>query len=310
MMKTQEAFYLEHQVNGELTDAQTMQMLSLPEGDSTTPVQSGEPDTAATEVKPEPTVEVVGETKPEPVILAKDGIHTIPFEKLAEARESERLARQMAADLQAQLDALKSAPAAKVETPEPVEQGDVFGDFSEEAIAKGVEKLVASKTAALTADLEARLAAVLAPLQAKQVESATDQHFSAINAAHPDVESVVPSQEFNNWIDSQPSVVRGSLKHAIEEGTALEVIEVLDAYKASTGKTVATPPKVNVAAAAQAAIAKAQSAPPMSLSEIPAGANVVSDEVNAMMEMSSVGLMSKFDGKTPEQIMALMSRVL
>ena len=48
----------------------------------------------------------------------------------------------------------------------------------------------------------------------------------------------------------------------------------------------------------------------MSMSEIPAGANVVSDEVNAMMEMSSVGLMSKFDGKTPEQIMALMSRVL
>jgi len=310
-MKTQEAFYLEHQVDGELTDAQTMQMLTLPEGDSTTPVQSDVPDTAAAEVKPEPTVEVVGETKPEPVILAKDGIHTIPFEKLAEARESERLARQMAADLQAQLDALKSAPpVAKVETPEPVDQGDVFGDFSEEAIAKGVEKLVASKTAALTADLEARLAAVLAPLQAKQVESATDQHFSAINAKHPDVESVVPSQEFNNWIESQPSVVRGSLKHAIEEGTALEVIEVLDAYKASTGKTVATPPKVNVAAAAQAAIAKAQSAPPMSLSEIPAGANVVSDEVNAMMEMSSVGLMSKFDGKTPEQIMALMSRVL
>lgn len=310
MMKTQEAFYLEHQVNGELTDAQTMQMLSLPEGDSTTPVQSDVPDVAATEVKPEP-VEVVGETKPEPVILAKDGVHTIPFEKLAEARESERLARQMAADLQAQLDALKSAPpVAKVETPEPVEQGDVFGDFSEEAIAKGVEKLVASKTAALTADLEARLAAVLAPLQAKQVESAADQHFSAINAKHPDVESVVPSQEFTNWIDSQPSVVRGSLKHAIEEGTALEVIEVLDAYKASTGKTVAQTPKVDVAAAAQAAIAKAQSAPPMSLSEIPAGANVVSDEVNAMMEMSSAGLMSKFDGKSPEQIMALMSRVL
>jgi len=309
-MKTQEAFYLEHQVNGELTDAQTMQMLTLPEGDSTTPVQSDVPDTAATEVKPETPVEVVDAPKPEPVILAKDGIHTIPFEKLAEARESERLARQMAAELQAQLDALKSAPAAKVETPEPVDHGDVFGDFSEEAIAKGVEKLVASKTAALTADLEARLAAVLAPLQEKQAESVIDEHFSTINKAHPDVESVVPSQEFNNWIDKQPSVVRGSLKNAIQQGTASEVIEVLDAYKEATGKTTVIPPKVDVAAAAQAAIAKAQSAPPMSLSEIPAGANVVSDEVNAMMEMSSVGLMSKFDGKSPEQIMALMSRVL
>ena len=307
-MKTQEAFYLEHQVNGELTDAQTMQMLTLPEGDSTTPVQSDVPDTAATEVKPETPVEVVDAPKPEPVILAKDGIHTIPFEKLAEARESERLARQMAAELQAQLDALKSAPAAKVETPEPVDHGDVFGDFSEEAIAKGVEKLVASKTAELTADLEARLAAVLAPLQEKQAESAIDEHFSTINKAHPDVESVVPSQEFNNWIDKQPSVVRGSLKNAIQQGTASEVIEVLDAYKASTGKTTAHTPKVDVAAAAQAAIAKAQSAPPMSLSEIPAGANVMHDEAAAIMEMSEGKMLQKF--MNSPNAMELMNRLI
>ena len=307
-MKTQEAFYLEHQVNGELTDAQTMQMLTLPEGDSTTPVQSDVPDTAATEVKPETPVEVVDAPKPEPVILAKDGIHTIPFEKLAEARESERLARQMAADLQAQLDALKSAPVAKVETPEPVDHGDVFGDFSEEAIAKGVEKLVASKTASLTADLEARLAAVLTPLQEKQAESAIDEHFSTINKAHPDVESVVPSQEFNNWIDKQPSVSREALKDAIEKGTALEVIEVLDAYKASIGKTTAHTPKVDVAAAAQAAIAKAQSAPPMSLSEIPAGANVMHDEAAAIMEMSEGKMLQKF--MNSPNAMELMSRLI
>ena len=307
-MKTQEAFYLEHQVNGELTDAQTMQMLTLPEGDSTTPVQSDVPDTAATEVKPEIKVEVVEVPKQDPVILAKDGIHTIPFEKLAEARESERLARQMAADLQAQLDALKSAPVAKVETPEPVDHGDVFGDFSEEAIAKGVEKLVASKTASLTADLEARLAAVLTPLQEKQAESAIDEHFSTINKAHPDVESVVPSQEFNNWIDKQPSVSREALKDAIEKGTALEVIEVLDAYKASIGKTTAHTPKVDVAAAAQAAIAKAQSAPPMSLSEIPAGANVMHDEAAAIMEMSEGKMLQKF--MNSPNAMELMSRLI
>ena len=214
----------------------------------------------------------------------------------------------MAAELQAQLDALKSAPAAKVETPEPVDHGDVFGDFSEEAIAKGVEKLVASKTASLTADLEARLAAVLAPLQEKQAESAIDEHFSTINKAHPDVESVVPSQEFNNWIDKQPSVVRGSLKNAIQQGTASEVIEVLDAYKASTGKATVIPPKVDVAAAAQAAIAKAQSAPPMSLSEIPAGANVMHDEAAAIMEMSEGKMLQKF--MNSPNAMELMNRLI
>ena len=308
-MTTQTEFYLANQVDGQLTDAQTMQMLDLPEADSATPAQSNVADVAAEVAVPAAEVDVkTVEPEQKPVILAKDGVHTIPFEKLTEAREAERLAKATAADLQQQLDALKNAPAATVaEMPAAdLEDADVFGDFSEAAIAKGVETLVARKTAAI----EAKLAAVLAPIQKQEAESATDSHFSAIEAKHPDVESVVPSQEFTNWMNAQPSVARSALKAAIESGTAPEVIEVLDAYKAATGKPAATTGKPSAAAAAQAAIARAQAAPPMSLSEIPAGTNVAHDEAAAMMEMSSVGLMNKFEGKTPEQIMALMSKVL
>ena len=72
-MKTQTEFYLANQVDGTLTDAQTMQMLTLPEGDSTS-VQSGEPEPAAAVNEP---VEVAKEVDPapieaQPVILAKD----------------------------------------------------------------------------------------------------------------------------------------------------------------------------------------------------------------------------------------------
>ena len=306
-MTTQTEFYLANQVDGNLTDAQTMHMLGLPEGDSTQ-VQIDVPAIAATEVT---APDVDGKTvEPEqtPVILAKDGVHTIPFEKLTEAREAERLAKAQAADLLQQLEALRNAPAATVaEMPiTTTDDADVFGDFSEAAIAKGVEALVARKTAAI----EAQLAQILAPIQKQEAESATDLHFSAIEAKHPDVESVVPSQEFANWINAQPSMTRSALTAAIESGTAPEVIEVLDAYRAATGKPAEATGKPNALAAAQAAIAKAQAAPPMSLSEIPAGTNVAHDEANAMMEMSSIGLMNKFEGKTPEQIMALMSKVL
>lgn len=307
-MTTQTEFYLANQVDGQLTDAQTMQMLGLPEADSTQ-VQSNVADVAATEV-PAAKVDVkTVEPEQTPVILAKDGVHTIPFEKLTEAREAERLAKAQAADLMQQLEALKNAPAAPVAQTPPnaaVDDADVFGDFSEEAIARGVETLVARKTAAI----EARLAEVLAPIQKQEAESATDSHFAAIEDKHPDVESVVPSQEFANWINAQPSMTRSALTAAIESGTAPQVIEVLDAYRAATGKPAEATGKPNALAAAQAAIAKAQAAPPMSLSEIPAGTNVAHDEANAMMEMSSVGLMSKFEGKSPEQIMALMSKVL
>lgn len=314
-MKTQTEFYLANQVDGTLTDAQTMQMLTLPEGDSTS-VQSGEPEPAATVNDP---VEVAKEVDPapieaQPVILAKDGIHTIPFEKLAEARESEKLARAQLAELQEQLAALKSAPAPEQAStpqasPESLDVADLFGDFSEESIAKGVDKLVAAKTAAIEARL-AQLAAVLEPIQSKQVESVTDAHFNAINSRHPDVESVVLSQEFANWVSKQPSVARPAIQAAIEQGSATEVIEVLDAYKLASGKTAIAPAKVDATAAAQAAIAKAQSAPPMSLSEIPSGSNAAVDEVSAMREMSSTGLMNKFEGKSPEQIMALMNLII
>lgn len=311
----QEEFYLANQVDGQLTDAQTMQMLGLPEGDSTQ-VQSSVPDAAA-EAEPDTQVEVKAvepAPEPAPVLMAKDGVHTIDYQKLVDAREAERVARAQMAEMMQELDALKKAPQTVAPEVTPAEtldaDGDLFGDFSEEAIGKGVEKLVASRTAAIEAKFDAKLNALLAPMQAKQAEVAEDGHFSSIHAAHPDVESVIPSEQFGKWIDAQPSFVRDGFKAVVEQGTAAQVIEMLDAYKSATGRTAALPAKPSAAAAAQAAIAKAQSAPPMSLSEIPAGSSAAIDEAGAILEMSDAGMMSKFDGKSPEQIMALMNRVL
>jgi hypothetical protein len=315
----QEQFYLANQVDGQLTDAQTMQMLDLPEGDRNEPkgdVQSNEPAVAEVPVVAAAEVEVKPvEAEQKPVIAAKDGVHTIPYEKLTEAREAEQHWKRVATEAQQQLEAHKATPAvAPTETPAkaetPVLDGDIFGDFSEGAIAQGVEKLVASRTAAIEAKFDAKLASVLEPLQQKQVESAADSHFSAINAAHPDVESVVQSAELANWIASQPSFARAGYQAAIAQGTAAEVIEALDAYKAATGKLTAAPGKPDAAVAAQAAIAKAQAAVPLSLSEIPAGSHAHADESAAMLDMSSAGLMTKFDGKTPEQIRGLMNKLL
>ena len=315
----QEQFYLANQVDGQLTDAQTMQMLDLPEGDSTDPkggVQSNVPAVAEVPVVAAAEVEVKPvEAELSPVIVAKDGVHTIPYEKLTEAREAEQHWKRVAAEAQQQLEAHKAAPAvapaetpAKAQTPEL--DGSIFGDYSEEAIAQGVEKLVASRTAAIEAKFDAKLASVLEPLQQKQVESAADSHFSAINAAHPDVESVVQSAELAHWIASQPSFARAGYQAAIAQGTAAEVIEALDAYKAATGKLTAAPGKPDAAVAAQAAIAKAQAAVPLSLSEIPAGSAVHADESAAMFGMSSAGIMNNLSSKTPEQIRSLMNKLL
>ena len=308
----QEEFFLANAVDGQLTDAQTMEMLTLSEQGDTTPVESSAP---AADVNAEPTAT---ETKvePAPVVLAKDGVHTIPYEKLEEARQGEQHWKKVAAEMQAMLEAApKAAPtpqatqSAPIETEPEAPAEDVFGDYSEEAIKKGVEKLVSSQVGAIRAEMEAKLAAALAPSQHAAAESAAESHFSAINKAHPDVESVVPSQEMANWIAKQPSFAQAGYKAVLEEGSAAEVIELLDNFKAATGRTAATG-KPSAAAAAAAAIANARAVTPTSLSEIPAGSAAHHDQGEAMLEMTDAGLMSMFDGKTPEQINALMNRAI
>lgn len=308
-----EEFFEANQVDGKLTDAQAMQMLT--QGD-TVQTESGVPNVTA-EVKPEPVAKVEPEPAAEtpPVILAKDGVHTIPFEKLTEAREAEKHWKTVAEQAQQQIEALKSAttqaaPAepAKVETP-AAENVD-FGDYSDAAIKEGIEKTVALATAKIKAEFDAKLAAVVEPLHQQQQVSAADTHFSTIYKAHPDVESVVESKQMNDWIESQPSFARPAIRDVIAKGSAADVIELLDTFKGATAKLATTAVPTAAAAAAQAAIAKAQAAPPTSLSEIPAGSAAHTDQAAAMLEMSSAGILSMFDGKTPEQINALMNRVL
>lgn len=319
----QAEYFLANQVDGELTEAQTLQMLGMPEGDTPTG-DSGEPDTTS-DAKPAAEVAKVDPVQApaaekQPVILAKDGVHTIPFEKLEEARQDGQQWKKTATELQAQVETYaaqlaefkaKTDAGVKATEPTPVagmEEVD-FGDYSDEAIRAAVEKLVDMRVQAATAALETRFASTLEPIQQKQALTATEEHFSAIANKHPDFEAVVLSDEMTSWIDKQPSFVRDGYKAVIEKGTAPQVIELLDSYKQSTGKPAAvTTVQTGVAAAAKAAIDKAQSKPPMSLTDIPSGSTAAHDPAEAMLEMSEAGLMNMFDGKTPEQINALLVR--
>jgi len=300
----QTEFYEANAVDGNLSDAQMMEMLSLPEGDSTQ-VQASEPDAGATP-EPETKVEVEAVEEAKPVILAKDGVHTIEYEKLVEAREEAKYWKHVALDAQAKQENTKPAEQVPAETLE-VDDEELFGDFSPTDFKKGVKTLLASERDAIKQELRAELEKELAPLKEQRALTAEQAHFSAIEAVHPDVESIAQSESFAKWIDAQPSFARDGYKAVITQGTAEQVIEALNTYKAATGK-LAAPTKVSAAAAAQAAIAKAQSAPPMSLSEVPAGANVSTDEVQAIMQMSDQAMLNRFTNSS--NALDLMNRVL
>lgn len=315
MTTTQVEFLQEHAIGGALTPEQAAQLMELPEGDTSTTLETdGQPEAITEQAKPDvAAVEVGADAKPEPtpVILAKDGVHTIPFEKLAEAREAEQHWKQVALDAQAKLEAAaKPAPAESVpavETPE-VEDASLFGDFSEDGIAKGVKAIVAKTTAALQAEFDAKLNAALAPVQAKQAQTAEEAHFSAIEAVHPDVDSVAQSAEFKAWIDAQPSVVGDAYKNVIANGTAQQVIETLNTYKAASEKLAPTPAKSGVEAAAQAVIAKAKAAVPTSLTDFPGGTAGPGNKFEALDAMSPTQMSEAMQSMTPEQIETYLNR--
>lgn len=324
---TQAEYFQANAVDGDLTDAQMAELLALPEGDTASLfADSGKPDPA-----PEPKQAAQAASTPDqpvateqaPTLLAKDGVHTIPYERLAEAREAEKhwkaqaeAAKQQLAQLQAEAAQRAAAGQAPTATDKAtataaaaIDAGvspELFGDFSEEAIAAGVQKLVDARVAAI----EAKLATALQPLQAKAQMSEAEKHFAAIAAAHPDAESLAESAELKSWINRQPSFVRQGFEAVLTQGTTEQVIEMFDAFKAANGKTQPPTAAQNAAATAQAVIAKAQTAGPASLSDIPGSAAGPTDEMEAMRQMSANDLLGKLHGKTPEQIEALMARLL
>ncbi len=337
-MTTQSEFFLEHAVNGELTDAQMVQMMSLPEGDTSVLLEGGMPDaTESAEATPDgeqgTTNEAENEsaTTPEPepekaVVLAKDGVHTIPYEKLAEAREGEKHWKAQAEAAAAELAALRAQAQQRADAGEAPTQTDaavataqaaiaqgvdpaIFGDFSEEALAQGIQKLVDMR---VQEQVSAALNKALAPIQQKQQIDAVQSHMSAIYAAHPDADSIAESKELADWIAAQPSFARAGYQAVLQQGTTAQVIEFFDTFKQATGKAAQqnTPEQSDVSAAAKAALAKAKAQVPTSLSEIPAGSKAHHDEAEALMEMSDSNALNSFMGKSPEQIRALLERAL
>lgn len=323
-MSEQNEFIERH--GGDLTPEQAAALLemAMAEGDTTPPrVETNDaPDVGKQKVE-EPKAEQVGVKEAEAeadnaVILAKDGKHTIPYEKLVEARDGEKAARAELAEARKQLEEALAAKGnqdtqtqqhlsqqmAAVEAAgnlSPEELQDLFGDFSEEGLAKGVQKLIDQAVQTqIKAFVEERLNNALSPLQQQQQVSATEAHYRVIYEAHPDADSIVESKEMADWINAQPSFSQAAIEQVLKSGTAEQVVEVFSAFKASSGKQATT--QEDAKQVAQEAVSKAGNSIPATLSDVPSGrAAPVSTEA-ALANMSGEQLAEEMANWSPEKI--------
>lgn len=342
-MNTQQDEFFQS-LGDEMTPEQAAQLLEMSgEGDTGTPqpetgseapdastdTGSAESESGATEDQPkdEP-AEATAEQEPgaeegdNPTLLAKDGKHTIPYEKLSEAREGERHWREQAEAAAKELEALKSqaqerseageAPTATDQNAELAQQAidegidpGLFGDFTEEDLAKGVNALIESK-------LEARLQERETQQAEKQTaQTATDQHYGAIYEAHPDADSIGESKELDDWINSQPSHVQLGVQSVLEKGSAQQVIELFNTFKEATGKAEQKPDtSVDVKAAAKAAIGNAEAPVPNSLSDVPGGRPSAASAEEQMADMEGRDLLDRMQGMDPDKIDSLLNKLI
>lgn len=348
----QDEFIQQHAEHGNLSPQQAAQLLELAteQGDTgAKPELDAKPDatTAQEDAKPNGGTDdktndtntadagaPTGATTDEPtdpakaVIQAKDGVHTIPYQKLVDAREGEKTwkakAEQAQIDVaaaQTELDALKAQAQQRADAgvaptkvdnqvaaaQAAIDQGAdpaLFGDFSEEGLAKGIKLLVDQQVAA-------KVGEALAPLRQQQQVTAQQSHYQLIYEKHPDADSIAESKELQDWIGQQPKFAQDAYRGVLDKGDQASVIELFDTFKSSTGRTQAAAgatPQGDAKAQAKAAIQAAQPVVPASLSGIPGGRPGPGSAEDVLADLSGPDLAERMASMSPAQIEAYLNR--
>lgn len=256
-------------------------------------------------------------------IASKSGAYTIPYEKLAQAREQAKAFATENEQLKAQLNAAQATNLAQAQSQsqdradaglaatsgdanlEAAQQAvadgidpELFGDFSEEGIAKGVKALVQQ-------GVQQAIAPLMQERQAVAQRTAVTSHYEAIYAAHPDADELAQSAEFSSWCSNLPNFARAAVDQTLTHGDASGVVDIFNTFKASA-KPAPAGSKVQQAIAA----AQGQAYVPTSLSELAGQASSGNPaEQIAAMAGDPASLMSRMSDMTPAQLEKLMNSV-
>lgn len=258
------------------------------------------------------------EADSEPVVLAKDGKHTIPFEELQTARDSAKRLEDIVRQQNELIESLKK-PA---EVPKPAEstldekladlqqQIREANEIEEHDVAKRLwleaQKLIASDAAANARaavaeefnarDSQTRAQAAQAAVDAVAEQAVKDYPFLDSNSATANQEAIKKVIRYSNSLVSEGKSRHEALAEAVAE-FAPRYVEQKPVKETS-----------DVQAAAEKAIANAKSKTPTSMSSIPAAASPPADEVQAMASMSAQSLQEKMLDLPRDKILELMNK--
>ncbi len=263
--------------------------------------------------------------EPEPVVLAKDGQHTIPFSELEAARERNR-------QLEQELLALKSTQATQppADDKPPIDANEPPAESNEDKLlrfrreereamfmgdtdlaeklgkeADALNRQMAkdewrSESAAQEAERQAKAAQEGAMADALRRADALVDKYQFLKPNAP-----TTNQDAIDLVLAQRDKLMASgvaFGDAIEQAVA-KVAPLFD-------KTTTQQTNADVAQRAAAAISKAKNPVATSLSQAPAGSKPQHDEGEMMRNMDISRLSQTLENKSPEEIMRIMAKAL
>ena len=309
---------LEGETSGAKNDESSDSTDKAGEDSSATPAAAA---TDATEKQPEA---APAQTDEPQVILAKDGSHTIPFSVL----ETER---QRVRDLEQQLQAAQQpAPVKKTEQDTGETQVDdpnaelkaLFAERDEALYSGETEKAAELNMRISDIQQERATQAALARFEAREAErqaqAEQETMLRTVEATAADVAKKYPLLDYTAATANKDAIdlVVAERDRLIATGMpfAEALTQAADKVAPLFGATQPTTkqPETKADAEKKAAevIAKAKSPVPTSLSSVPAGASVHHDEGEAIRSRSGLSLLNTFEGKSADDILKLMSRVI
>lgn len=217
--------------------------------DPVEPIDPVEPVEPAEPTDPvEPTEPVEPAEPVEPLVAPVD---TAPIAPAAPVIDPVALAEAMA-DAQERRQRA-AAPAPVADAPRAATMDDFLDDKAKASIAlfksewaeveAPVNALINAALQAQAVNMQREFQQVmqqrLAPVESVAAQSQEAMYWQTVQAAHPDFQEAAAA--LPAWIQKQPAILRPTLERVYNGGTAVEVVELLSAYKQAIGSTGAAP---------------------------------------------------------------------
>jgi len=156
--------------------------------------------------------------------------------RLRKREEELRAKEQELLALQQQEPPKQETPEIDEDDPEWMELVDELGEDLALKVRNQSKKVTQNALESEIDKVRQEMRQSIEPLTQQQQEAQARQHTQTILQAHPDAFDLVQRGEIQAWVEDQPRYLQPAYQQMVEQGSAEDVVDMLNTFKQSRGK--------------------------------------------------------------------------